>query len=335
MSGVQRSAWLAFATALCFAPPGFASEKSFAQRPEIAAFINEMAEKHQFERKALEKIFSQARFRSDVIEAISRPAAATPWHEYRSLFINPRRITGGVRFWDRHSAALARASQDYGVPEEIIVAVIGVETLYGERTGAYRVLDALTTLAFDYPKRADFFRSELEQYLLLARERGTDPLSMKGSYAGAMGIPQFMPSSYRLYAVDFDGDGDTDVWRNAGDAIGSVANYLKVFGWESGQPLAMRAQVAGDAYRALLDEEIKPHKSVEELKKLGVTPLGNVAGERQAALIELETLEGPEYWLGFNNFYVITRYNRSTYYAMAVAELAWEIKSLRWKDGDR
>lgn len=301
-------------------------------RPEVVAFIDEMAEKHAFERDALERLFATAKFQPAIIRAISQPATARPWHEYRPRFINPQRTAGGVAFWNGHAVTLQRARQEYGVPEEIVAAVIGVETVYGAQTGRHRVLDALTTLAFDYPMRAEFFRSELENYLLLAREQGDGVFSLRGSYAGAIGIPQFMPSSYRRYAVDFDGDGKKDLSQNSADAIGSVANYLKFFGWEEGQAVAVRAQVSGEGYREALLAGIKPLLTLAEMKKLGVTPLEEIGDNRQATLFVLENKDGPEYWLGFNNFYVITRYNRSVHYAMSVLQLAAEIRAARNPD---
>ena len=214
-------------------------------RPEIEIFISEMVERHGFKQTELESIFGMAQFQPAIINAISQPATSRPWYEYRPLFINSRRIAGGVAFWNSHAATLERARKEFGIPEEIITAVIGVETTYGVQTGRHRVLDALTTLAFDYPKRAKFFRDELEQYLLLGREQDADVVNIKGSYAGAIGIPQFMPSSYRRYALDFDGDGKADLSGSAADAIGSVANYLKSFGWETERAIVLPALVNG------------------------------------------------------------------------------------------
>ncbi|MGH8756215.1 MAG: lytic murein transglycosylase B, partial [Burkholderiales bacterium] len=226
--------------------------------PEIEVFIREMAEKHHFDPSELRRIFSQVKPQPEVLRAIASPATALPWNEYRALFINPTRIADGVKFWDDNAGTLSRARQQYGVSEEIIVATIGVETRYGRNTGTHRVLDALTTLAFDYTQRAGFFRRELEQFLLLTREEGIDPLSIKGSYAGAMGIPQFIPSAYRHYAVDFDGDGKLNLWGSPADAIGSIAHYLKVYGWKPDEPVAVGAQVSGDEFRELLWQDIKP-----------------------------------------------------------------------------
>jgi membrane-bound lytic murein transglycosylase B len=301
-------------------------------RPEIGAFIGEMVERHGFKQAELEGIFGGAQFQPAIIKAISQPATSRPWYEYRPVFINPRRIAGGVAFWNSYAPLLERARKEFGIPEEIIAAVIGVETNYGTQTGKHRVLDALTTLAFDYPKRSEFFRSELEQYLLLGRERGADMLNIKGSYAGASGIPQFMPSSYRRYAIDFDGDGKVDLSGSTADAIGSVANYLKSFGWETGKTVAIPALVSGENYREALFAGSKPLYTVEEMRKLGVTSPTDVPSDRQATLVELANTAGNEYWLGFNNFFVITRYNRSVHYAMSVLQLAEEIRAARNSD---
>ncbi len=298
-------------------------------RPEIEAFIGEMVEQHGFKQAELESIFGVAQFQPAIINAISKPTTSKPWYEYRPLFINPQRIAGGVAFWNSHAATLERARKEFGIPEEIITAVIGVETFYGVRSGKHRVLDALTTLAFDYPKRAGFFRDELEQYLLLGREQGADVLNIRGSYAGAIGIPQFMPSSYRRYAVDFDGDGKVDLSGSTADAIGSVANYLKSFGWETGEAVAIPALVNGGGYRDALYSGSRPLYTVEEMRKFGIMPRAVIPGDRPATLVELANNGGNEYWLGFNNFFVITRYNRSVHYAMSVLQLAEEIRAAR------
>ena len=298
-------------------------------RPEVESFIGEMVERHGFEQAELNNIFGTVQFQASIITTISQPATSRPWYEYRPLFINPKRISGGVHFWNSHGAALERARKEFGIPEEIIVAVIGVETMYGTQTGKHRVLDALTTLAFDYPKRASFFRDELEHYLLLGRERSADLLSIKGSYAGAIGIPQFMPSSYRRHAVDFDNDGRVDLSGSAADAIGSVANYLKNYGWETGQTIALPVLVNGDNYRTALFAGQKPSYTAEEMRKLGIIARPDFPAGHHATLIELENAGSNEYWIGFNNFYVITRYNRSVHYAMSVLQLAEQIRSAR------
>jgi membrane-bound lytic murein transglycosylase B len=295
---------------------------------EVELFIEKMAEKHGFGRGELKEIFRQARFRRNVIRAMSSPAEAKPWDVYRSRFVNASRIQGGLKFWSDHAQSLVFAHRAYGVPEEITTAVIGVETSYGKDTGSFRVLDALATLAFNYPKRAADFRRELEHYLLLAREEGWRPSSVKGSYAGAIGPAQFMPTSYRQYGVDFDGDGKRDLSQNIVDAIGSVANYLMAHGWVANQPVIVPARVTPEPSRHLPAGLHRRH-SVDEWKQLGVLPEKEVPGHLEAMLIVLGTKKGPKYWLGFRNFYVITRYNHSTHYAMAVYQLSREIESLR------
>ncbi len=294
-----------------------------AELPGIPQFIDEMVAKHQFRRDELENVFARAQHSPAIVEAISRPATAKPWQEYRAAFVNKKRIKLGLEFWKKYRLTLRRAEKKYGVPQEIIVALIGVETIYGENMGNYRVLDALTTLAFDYPRRADFFRGELEHYLLLARDRQFDLLDTRGSYAGAMGIPQFMPSSYRKYAVDFNGNGKTDLRREARDAIGSVANYLQGYGWIKGTPVAARAQVNGATGNGAVS------RTLAEWAAAGVVPEGKYTLETKARLIDFTVDGGKEYWLAFNNFDVITLYNNSDFYAMTVLQLAGELKKAR------
>jgi membrane-bound lytic murein transglycosylase B len=309
-------------------PAGTASAHA-AQKlaPEIESFIREMVEKHKFREAALRRLFAKVEPNSAVITAISTPLTARPWHEFRSRYVDEARISGGVNFWREHAATLARARKRYGVPEEIIVATIGVETIYGRHTGGHGVLEALTTLAFNYPPRAKLFRSELEQYLLLAREARVDATSMKGSYAGAIGIPQFLPSSYRRYAIDFDGDGKRDLVKSAADAIGSVANYYKSHGWRAGEAIAVPTEVDPRGADALLGMGIRPRIKVGELKRLGVTPAAPVDDGVAAAVFVVQTETGPSYWLALNNFRVITLYNPSVNYALAVHELAQELRA--------
>jgi len=306
--------------------PALAAEKARPLDPEVEAFIEDMVQKHQFEAAALRKLFGQVKPRPSIVRAISAPSTARPWHEFRSRYLEPQRINTGVAFWREHAVTLEKASREFGVPEEIIVATIGVETFYGRHTGNFRVLDALATLAFRYPPRAELFRSELEHYLLLARESGIDATGTVGSYAGAMGLPQFLPSSYRRYAIDFDGDGKKDIINSMADAIGSVANYYKAFGWRPGGAVIVPAEVSGNV-DAVLEAGIKPEQKVAELRKLGVTPSAPVDEGTEAALITAVAVTGPRYWLGLNNFYVITRYNRSVNYALTVHELAGELRS--------
>ncbi|HKU72084.1 MAG TPA: lytic murein transglycosylase B [Burkholderiales bacterium] len=304
-----------------------ADKKPPALAPEVEAFIAEMAQKHEFDAKALNRLFGQVRARPAVLKAMATPGTARPWYEFRKRYIEPGRIDTGVAFWRENAATLERAAREYGIPEEILVATIGVETYYGRHAGAFKVLDSLVMIAFHYPPRAELFRSELEQFLLLARETGLDPAAVRGSYAGAMGIPQFLPSSYRRHAVDFDGDGKRDIIRSTADAIGSVANYYKAFGWRTGQAVVVPADANKSGLDALLEAGIKPQLKVSELKARGVVPSIPVDEAAEAALFMVETEAGPRYWLGLNNFYVITRYNRSVNYAMTVYELAQELRT--------
>lgn len=306
-----------------------AAQPSSALRPEIRDFIVQMADRHQFNKDELEKIFSRTDFRPDVLKLISAPASAIAWDEYRKRFVNMQRIRGGVNFWNKYASELEQAKKIYGVPEEIIIAIIGIETAYGSAMGGHRVMDALTTLAFDFPRRADYFREELEQYLLLAREQKFDLLSIKGSYAGAIGIPQFMPGSYRRYAVDFNHDGKIDLSGSAADAIGSVGNYLQQHGWGADKPIAVRARIRSKNFQEFLDAGVEPLHSVRELHEAGIVPLDSIADDTLSALLELNSHGNRQFWLGFRNFYVITRYNRSTFYAMSVFELARAIRTAR------
>jgi membrane-bound lytic murein transglycosylase B len=301
----------------------------FSTRAEYSAFVKSLAGALQMDAAELERVFSDVRLKPQIVRAISLPAEAKPWDEYRPLFVNEKRILGGVKFWDEHAAALLRARQEFGVPESMIIAILGVETVYGRNTGGYRVMDALTTLAVDYPPRADYFRKELEQYLQLAREYDIDPLSVKGSYAGAMGIGQFMPSSYRKYGLDFDGDGHSDLWRNTEDAIGSVANYFKSFGWKTGDAVAVPVEVKGEETREFANTGWSARRTVEDWQERGVVLRESAWPQAEAMLVRLETATGPEYWLAFQNYYVVTRYNRSLQYALAVYQLSREIEAAR------
>lgn len=289
----------------------------------IPQFVDEMVGKYQFDRDKLDAIFQQVEYRPDVIEAIDKPATKKPWLEYRAAFINKLRVKKGLEFWKLHRTALLRAEQQFGVPQEIIVAVIGVETLYGRQTGKFRTIDALTTLAFDYPRRAEFFRSELVEYLILTREKNINLYEIRASYAGAMGIPQFMPSSYRKYALDFNANGKVDLLNEPEDAIGSVANYLKQYGWKSGEAIAQQAKLIADAMPVMLDTPRHP----QGWKAEGVVPLDHSIDSAQNSwLLDFSVNDGKEYWLTFNNFRVITKYNNSNFYAMSVFQLAQELQ---------
>ncbi len=298
---------------------------------EIDKFVAEMQRDHQFDPRPLRAMLKRATRLDSVLAAIAKPAEYKPWSQYRPIFINDERIRGGGEFWQHHAPALAKAAAESGVPAEIIVAIIGVETAYGRNVGNYQVLDALGTLAFHYPPRAAFFRSELANLLLLAREEHVDAASLKGSYAGAMGIPQFMPSSFRAYAVDFDHAGGRDIWSSAQDAIGSVANYLQRHGWQADQPVAFRA-LAATANQAHASKAVELVKSLAEFAALGIKPDGAAPAAARAVLLAYEGTQGDEYWLGLQNLYVITRYNRSPKYALAVFQLAQEIRELHARD---
>lgn len=314
-----------------YAKPSRASEQdeAFAQSPQVQAFIAEMVQQHQFKQDELVHLFREIRVKKSILNAMTRPAEGKPWSDYRPLFIEPKRIAGGVRFWALHETALKRAEAQYGVPASLIVAIIGIETFYGRNTGSYRVIDALSTLAFAYPKRAPYFRKELEQYLLLSREAGFDPLSIKGSYAGAMGICQFMPSSYRQYGVDFDDDGHRDLWRNPADAIGSVGQYLQGYGWEHDAPVLVSVVSANDPGKELANRGWSYRIPVKLWPAVGVTTQAPPTSESEAMLFVLAGATGPEYWLGLKNFYVITRYNRSFHYAMAAWQLSQTLEQAR------
>lgn len=324
-------AFAALAWGSAMAAPGAAPSTPYGKREEVRAFIGEMVERHGFVEKELKFLFARAKRVPAILKAIEPvPPAARSWEAYRAIFLSERHVGGGLEFWRAHGKALARAAKDYGVPEEMIVAIIGVETFYGRNTGKWRVVDALSTLAFDYPPRAEFFRKELENYLVLARDVGVDVFSVHGSYAGAIGIPQFMPSSYLKYAVDFDGNGMRDLRASPADAIGSVGNFLKEHGWRAGEPVLTAASLQGEAWRAYANGEIEPRHPLGELQKSGIAPQTSAPADTKAVLIELGTPERASDWrLGFHNFWVLTRYNRSAFYASAVYDLAQELRSRR------
>lgn len=302
----------------------------YSQHPLAAGFVDEMVKKHGFKPEEVRTWLKQAEKKQAILDAMSRPAEKTKtWKEYRPIFIQPLRVTRGVEFWKANQAALVKAEKVYGVPPEIIVAIIGVETNYGKNAGGYYVLDALTTLAFDYPPRAPFFRSELENFLVLSREHDQSPAKFKGSYAGAMGFGQFMPSSYRKFAVDFTGDGYADIWENPIDAIGSVANYFKAHGWQAGKPVTVKAGYHPKKQAPVFNEIQPPQTPLADWKKLGLIPASHVSASTPALALEFDGDKGLEHWLGFGNFYVITRYNRSPMYAMAVYQLSQQIRAAK------
>lgn len=308
-------------TVLAVALQGAVAE-GFDEAAEIEPFVRSMAARHPADAERARHLLREAVVQQRVLDAITRPAEAKPWRDYRTIFLGPDRARGGVEFWREHRADLDRAEREFGVPAAIVVAIIGVETFYGSRAGSLRVLDSLATLAFRYPRRSRFFSSELEHFLLLVEEEGLDPLGVKGSYAGAMGIPQFISSSYRNYAIDFDGDARRDLLASTGDAIGSVARYLERHGWRPGEAVAFPAVVEPRKRPGLLEGGLKPHTALSDLEGVAIHGEWGPFAERAAALIELEGAEGVEHWVVLDNFYAITRYNHSKLYAMAVYQLS-------------
>ena len=295
----------------------------FSGNQDVQVFIDDMVEKHQFDKAGLQAIFKQAESKESILKAISRPAEKRlEWSGYRKIFLTKDRIDKGKDFLKKYDSSFKRAEEVYGVPPHIVSAIIGVETRYGKHKGNYRVIDALSTLAFDYPPRSKFFKSELEQVLLLAKEQSFKALDLKGSYAGAMGYGQFIPSSYRHYAVDFDGDGVVDILNNPVDAIGSVANYFSKHKWHSKEPVSFPVNVIGEAYKPLINTNLKPKNTLTELKVAGVFIPEQYALSQAAKLQVLQGANGVEHWATLHNFYVITRYNHSHLYAMAVYQLA-------------
>ena len=325
--GHGRSAVVVVLTALVVCAASVAADSTALDpEAEIEPFVERMEENHGVPADRVRTLLADARVLDSVLEAISRPAERKPWHEYRKIFVTEKRIDRGARFWRENAQTLARAAERFGVPPEIIVAIVGVESYYGVHRGRIRVLDALATLGFRYPRRSKFFLSELEEFVLLVDEERLGARDVKGSYAGAMGIAQFISSSYRRYAIDFDGDGVRDLMSSPADAIGSIANYLSVHGWLPGAAIVVPAEVEGDAYRAVVEQGLKPHASLAAIRAEGVSFATYAADQEQGALLEFETRNGHEYWVGLANFYAITRYNHSRLYALAVFQLAERIR---------
>ena len=303
--------------------------ESFLDRSDVRAYFDKLSQSNDFSKKYLKEIFSNHKPNLKILELMSRPAEKRlEWHEYRKILVDERRVSLGIRFWEDNLKALEDAERVFGVSPEVIVAIIGVETRYGKIMGSFLVVQALATLAFDFPSRADFFRKELTNYLILTRSQNLDPLSLKGSYAGAMGYGQFMPSSYQAYAVDFDGDGFKDIWNNKADAIGSVANYFSEHGWQGDGPVIVRGyKQIGSETSIKANVSLKPSILAGELKKEGIN--SSLADATEVALFLMQAEGGEEYWLGLNDFYVITRYNHSSMYAMAVHQLSQELREKR------
>jgi membrane-bound lytic murein transglycosylase B len=341
-TAAKKTAGRATTHKVAMAPDDAAEFANFTQWREVSDFIDRMAAEHGFVRADLEAMFRKVRY-VDTTKKLIKPAPPGKpknWQAYRARFVEPIRIDAGVAFWNQYADALARAEEQYGVPAEIIVGIIGVETIYGRNTGSFRVLDALTTLAFDYPDtptraaRMEFFRGELENTLLFARESGIDPFSLLGSYAGAIGLPQFMPGSIRRYAVDFDGDGKVDLRNSPVDAIGSVANFLVEHGWKRGEPIAFPVTLANNesnrGWDVFIGQGLEAKFRLDELKAAGVRPSVEPPADMLYGLVDLQNgTEPTEYWLGAQNFFAITHYNRSFFYAMSVVDLGRAVRVAR------
>jgi len=304
------------------------ADQDFPKRPDVQKFINSMVTKHGFNKQQLDVVFTDVKLQPQIIESMEKPYEKKTWDVYKQLFLTQQRVQGGMEFWRENRQALMKAEKQYGVPANIIVAIIGVETSYGKNQGNYRVLDALSTLAFNYPKRSEFFTKELAEYLILCREHHVPPTQYMGSYAGAMGKPQFMPSSYRYYAADFSGSVKKDLMNDDNAVIASVANYFNKHGWTPNQGVAQPAKIIGNHFKNINTANKTAVYNAKQIAAAGISPLTAAINQPgKAGLIELTTQTGPEYWLAYPNFYVITRYNTSPQYAMAVYLLAQQLKS--------
>ncbi|AJQ94466.1 lytic murein transglycosylase B [Gynuella sunshinyii] len=304
--------------------------ETFVDNPDVKTFTAKLVAEDGFSQQQLDEWFGQVRYQASIIEAFNRPKETTSsYKSYKPMFVSPETMARGKAFAETYRVALTRAEYVYGVPAEVILAVIAIESRFGRTMGGYRVFDALATTGFYYPRRADYFQKELREFLLISRDQKIDPFSVKGSYAGAMGYPQFMPSSFRAYAVDFDFDDHIDIWDNPVDAIGSIANYFKVHGWTKDALVAVKASVSGDQYDSLIADSMKLGATVEEVINSGWKLEQDIADKQQQTIpFKVETDAGMEYWVGLKNFYVITRYNHSRLYALTVHHLGLEFQSL-------
>ncbi|GAB4393822.1 MAG: lytic murein transglycosylase B [Gammaproteobacteria bacterium] len=307
------------------------SNLPFNKRLDVKQFINYLVEDYHFNRPELEQIFSQIKPLPVVIRKTQNAKEKQPWYAYRPIFLNNHRISAGLSFWQAHESLLQSIEQKYGVPASVLVAIVGVESFYGARLGKYNVLNALATLAFDYPSRQAYFKRELVNFLLLTREQHLDPFKQLGSRTGAMGQPQFMPSSYRHYAVDYSHDGSADLQNNTADVLASVANFLALHGWKRQQPIAQRINMDTQQFNQLPPQERQPRFTLADLKRYNINYPSSLNPQTQVNVIQLEDRNHDEYWLGFHNFYVIRRYNNSALYAMAVYQLANELATLHAK----
>ncbi|ALA23864.1 lytic murein transglycosylase [Piscirickettsia salmonis] len=302
----------------------------YIQRADVKSYINDLVKQYGFSKAQLERWFHHAKANQRALEILQRPAEKVwTWQQYRSWLVSTKRAKEGAEFWQSNRQTLRRAERMYGVPPQVILAIIGVESSYGKNVGGFPTFNVLTTLAFDYKRRSEFFKRELTEFLLLMRDQKMNPMQVQGSYAGALGLPQFMPSSYRYYAVDFSGDGHKNLFSNDADVIGSIGNYFKRHGWQGNQPIAVKAKISGDQFNTIIKMGIEPKYTVTELAKFGIQSQEKVDPSLKAALIELDGKNGPEYWLAFQDFYAITRYNHSQKYAMAVYDLSQDIAHYR------
>ena len=300
-----------------------ACTSQLTQRSDVQQFIHGMVDKHHFNEASLENTFSQTHKNKKVLKLMSKPSEKKPWYFYQKLFISEKHLQNGLVFWKNNAKTLRQAEKQYGVPASIIVAIIGIETNYGDNQGNFQTMDALSTLAFYYPSRSTYFKTELEQFLLLSRDQSWDPISIQGSYAGALGYPQFMPSTYRKYAVSVAKNKKANLFKNPRDAIISVANYLHKKGWHLHQPIAVQAQVKGKTYESLGKKS--PPQTLAALSKQGVYANKTYPGHMKAGFLSLEGRSDLEFWLIFHNFYVIMAYNNSSVYAMAVYQLSQQL----------
>lgn len=306
------------------------AESTFIERKDVRAFIDDTHKQYGLSKEDIEQALSKVQLQKRVIHSIKNPKEAQSWTNYRRIFITDDRIEKGLAFMKKHQVLLEKAEHTFGVPKEIIIAIIGVETHFGTKQGKYRVLDSLATLAFDFKKRAPFFKKELAHFLTLCHEQNIAPESVYGSYAGAIGQPQFMPSSYRAYAIDFDNDGKKDLRNNTADAIGSVANYLKIHGWQKDEGITEKAELSGSNYKKLISSARYAKHSIKKLNRYGIQ--GNAQAQaKKGSLLALESPQDIEYWLAYPNFFVITKYNTSKQYALAVFLLAERIKQAHAK----
>jgi len=296
------------------------------QQPEVKEFMTSMVTQYDFKYAKLEKLFKQAKIKQEILNKIEHPYEAVPWYEYQQHFLMQRRINNGVKFWHKYAMTLRRAYKKYGVPPSIIVAIIGVESAYGKQMGKFKVINALSTLGFKYPKRAEYFQKELAQFLLLCREKHINPLKIYGSYAGAIGQPQFMPSNFRQYAVDFNNPNSADLIHNPKDAIASVANFFQAHGWQHGKSIALKAKLNKTFHGKMPDVMQKPQFTLAQLTKYHLKPMAVLPSHALVNIVKLQGKKGPLYWLGFHNIYVITSYNTNIQYAMAVYQLSREIR---------